>query len=187
MAQVTVTKEPPVAKRKTPPPARFDDFLTTIFPISPATRFFGPSPFALWRAMAGDRDGAFGLTPHHTEDFWTPVVDVRKCHGDLVVTAELPGLRNDDIKVELAGDALLIQGARRNQHKEDHEGYHRSERSYARFYRSIPLPGGAKTDRIKAELTDGVLKVSIPVPETEKQPRHIPVQAGAPAGKGLHK
>ena len=109
---------------------------------------------------------------------WTPTVDIQQCNGDLVVTVELPGLKKEDVKVELTDDSLVIQGERKHEHKEDHEGFHRWERSYGQFYRSIPLPEGAKTDQAKAELTDGVLKVSVPVPETKKKPRQIPVEQG---------
>ena len=131
--------------------------------------------------MADEVDRAFGFVPKANEDFWTPVVDVRKCEGNLVVTAELPGLKKEDVKVELADNALLIKGERRTEHEEDREGYHRTERSYGKFYRSIPLPEGAGTEEIKAELGDGVLKVSIPVPEKKNEIREIPVQAGIAA------
>jgi len=93
------------------------------------------------------------------------------------VTAELPGLKKEDVKVELTEDALIIQGERKQEHKEDHEGFHRWERSYGQFYRSIPLPEEAKTDQAKAELTDGVLKVSVPVAETKKKTtRQVPIE-----------
>ena len=103
-------------------------------------------------------------------------MDVRQCNGDLVVTAELPGLKKEDVKVELTDDSLVIQGERKHEHKEDHEGFHSFERSYGQFYRSIPLPEGAKTDMARAELTDGVLKVSVPVAEAKKKTRQIPVE-----------
>ena len=79
----------------------------------------------------------------------------------------------------LGEGALIIQGERKQEHKEDHEGFHRWERSYGQFYRSIPLPEGAKTDQAKAELTDGVLKVSVPVAETKKKTtRQVPIEQG---------
>lgn len=177
MPEVKVTNEQAAAKREPPPPAGVDEFFTPMFPVG---RFFGRRPFALWRALTDEMDRAFsGTVAQQKEDFWTPVVEVRKCNGDLVVTAELPGLQKDDVKVEMTDDALVIKGERRTEHKEDHEGYHRTERSYGRFYRSIPLPEGAKTGQVKAELTNGVLKVSIPAPEAKKLPRQVPVETGA--------
>ena len=78
--------------------------------------------------------------------------------------------------MELTDDALIIEGERKREHKEDHEGFHRWERSYGQFYRSIPLPQGAKTDQTKAELADGVLKVSLPVAEIKKKIREVTVE-----------
>lgn len=181
MAEVKVTKEQPPATRETSPLARLDDFFTPMFPVG---RFFGRRPFALWRALHDEMDrtiGATGFAGTQKEEFWTPVVEVRRCNGDLVVTAELPGLKKEDVKVEMIDDALVITGERKSEHREDHEGYHRTERSYGRFYRSIPLPEGAKTDQVKAELAEGVLKISIPAPEARKLPREVPIEAGANA------
>jgi len=185
MAEVRVTKEQPPATRETSPRARVDDFFAPMFPVG---RFFGRRPIALWRAFHDELDRGLGAalfaggpTGTSKEEFWTPVVEIRKCNGDLVVTAELPGLRKEDVKVEMTDDALVIEGERKSEHKEDHEGYHRTERSYGRFYRSIPLPEGAKTDQVKAELADGVLKISIPAPEAKKLPREVPIETGAKA------
>jgi HSP20 family molecular chaperone IbpA len=145
MAEVTVTTEP--AKREAHAPARFDDFFAPVFPV---TRFFGRWPFELWRSMAEEMDRAFGFVPKANEDFWTPVVDVRKCEGNLVVTAELPGIRKEEVKLELADNALLIKGERRTEHKEDHKGYHlrsaATESSTARFL--YPKERGRKRPRL---------------------------------------
>jgi len=78
----------------------------------------------------------------------------------------------------LTDDALVIKGERKSEHKEEREGFYKSERSYGQFYRSIPLPDGAKADQAKAELNDGVLKVSVPVPEAKKTIRQITVEEG---------
>ncbi len=102
-------------------------------------------------------------------------MDVQSCNGTMVVSAELPGLKKDDVKVEVSGDMLVIEGERTREHKEDHAGYHRWERSYGRFYRSIPLPEGAKTDQVKAELKEGILKVFIPVPEMNQESRRVAI------------
>ena len=175
MAEVKVNKEQGLAKPGTPESGLFRPF----FPFS---RSFGWEPFGLLRELSQEMDRAFRGPAGTQLETWAPAVDVQQCDGDLVVTAELPGLKKDDVKVELTDDALIIQGERKQEHKEDHEGYHRWERSYGKFYRSIPLPEGAKTDQAKAELTEGVLKVSVPVPETKKKSRQIPIeQAAKPA------
>ena len=75
-------------------------------------------------------------------------------------------------------DALIIEGERKREHTEGQEGYHRYERSFGKFYRSIPLPEGAKPDQARAELNDGVLKISVPAPEMKKKVRQIAVEQG---------
>ena len=137
-------------------------------------RFPGLSPFAMMREFTNEMDRMFRGTERDMQA-WAPVMDVRRCNGDLVVTAELPGLKKEEVKVEVTDDALVIQGERKREHKDDHEGYHRWERSYGQFYRSIALPEGARTDQVKAELKDGVLNVSVPVPEVSKQARQVKI------------
>jgi HSP20 family protein len=142
----------------------------------------GLSPFGMIREFTNEMDRAFRLTAgSRGMEGWVPAIDVQQCGGSLVVSAELPGLKRDDVKVELTDEALIIEGERKREHKDDHEGYHRRERSYGRFYRAISLPEGAKTDQAKAELKDGVLRVSIPVQESKKKLREVPIQEAAKA------
>ena len=173
MAEVKVTKEQPPAKREVAAPGPLSR------PTFPFGRYFGLGPLGLMRELSEEMDRAFrGVIPSTQLQPWAPTVDVQQCNGDLVVTAELPGLKKEDVKVELTDDSLVIQGERKQEFKEDHEGFHSVERSYGQFYRSIPLPEGAKTDQAKAELTDGVLKVSVPVAAAKKTTRQIPVEQG---------
>ena len=186
MENVTVNKGQSVAKRETPSLRRVNDIFS---PMIPFGRQFGLNPFALMREFTDEMDRVFrGVSPSLETGgevaAWSPAVDIQHCNGDLVITAELPGLKKDEVKVELIDDAVVIQGERKREHKEDHPGYHRWERSYGQFYRSIPLPEGAKTDQIKAGLQDGVLKVSVPVPETVKKPRAVPIEEGTKAAAG---
>ena len=96
----------------------------------PFGRYFGLGPFGLMRGLSEEMDRAFrGVIPSAQLEPWTPTVDVRQCNGDLVVTAELPGLKKEDVKVELTDDSLVIQGERKHEHKQDHEGFHSFERS----------------------------------------------------------
>ncbi|MGD1091082.1 MAG: Hsp20/alpha crystallin family protein [Bryobacteraceae bacterium] len=185
MEEVKVSKEQSVAKREATPARAANDLFA---PIVPFGRLFGMSPFALMREFTDEMDRVFrGVAPGMDSGAglraWSPAVDVRQCDGNLVVTAELPGLKKDEVKVELTEGALVIQGERKREHKEDHEGYHRWERSYGQFYRSIALPEGAKTDQIKAELQDGLLKVSVPVPQAEKKSRQIQIEAKTATAK----
>ena len=111
------------------------------------------------------------------KDFeWTPQIEVLKSNGDLMVKADLPGLTKDDVKVELTDQALTISGERKEEKEEKGEGFYRTERNYGRFYRQIPLPEGAKTDKANATFTNGVLEVKIPVAKTESQARKLEIK-----------
>lgn len=176
MAAVEVTKEKPAIKEEPKVLSRFDELFAPIFP---ASRFLGLTPLARLRAFSDRLDRVFNGEIGLKENFWAPVVEVQKVDGDLVITAELPGLRKEEVKVEIVDEALVIQGERKIEHKEDSEGFHRTERSYGRFFRSIPLPEGAKADEVKAELADGILKVTLPVHEAKKQVREVKVEAPA--------
>jgi len=171
MADVQVRKEQSIAKRHP------SDIFAPLFPFE---RSFGLTPFSWMREFTREMDRVFrGLTPSVETEAWAPAIDIHESNGILSVTAELPGLKKDEVKVEVTDDALIIEGERKREHKEDREGYHRLERSYGRFYRAIPLPEGAKTDQVKAELSDGILKVALPVPEVKKHVRQISVEEGA--------
>jgi len=168
MSEVKVTKENAIAKPEV------NDLFT---PILPFGRFLGVRPFALMREFTDEMDRLFKGAPGEGLAAWTPVVDITRCNGNLVVTAELPGLKKEEVKVEMTEDALVIVGERKREHKTDHEGYHREERSYGKFYRSIPLPKEAKTELVKAEMNEGILKVTVPVAEAKPKAREIPIAA----------
>lgn len=174
MSEVKLTKEKSLVKQATTPSV-FNEF------FSPALLFgrFFRSPFGLMREFSDDMERMFRRTASSTTGGpWAPAIDIQQCNGNLIVTAELPGLKKEEVKVELTDDALIIEGERKREHKEDHEGYHRYERSYGQFYRSIPLPEGAKADQARAELTEGVLKISLPVAETKKNMRQLTIEEG---------
>jgi HSP20 family protein len=164
------TEKPLIRREAGPGP--FEGMFSPSFPVS---RMFGLSPFALMREFAEDVERTFRGTGQAAE-IWAPKVDVQSCNGNLVVKAELPGLKKEEVNVKVTEDALIIEGERKSEHKDDHEGYHRYERSYGKFYRAMPLPKGARTDQATAELTDGVLKISIPTPEEKKNVRQIAVE-----------
>jgi len=92
------------------------------------------------------------------------------------MTAELPGLKKEDVKVHIDGDTLVVEGERKQEKEEKREGYYHSERSYGKFYRSIQLPEGAKLDQTSAQFNNGVLEVSVPIPESKPARKEIPVQ-----------
>jgi len=167
MSEVKVTKE--VAKPTTAPPALVDEFFTPGLPLG---KLFTLSPFALMREFTSEMDRMFRGA--------VPAVDIKVADGALVVTADLPGLKKEEVKIEVTEKALTIAGERKHEEKEEKPGFRKVERSYGKFYREIPLPEGAKIDLAKAELADGVLTVSMPVPEAKKG-RYVPIEEGGKA------
>ena len=150
------------------------------------------NPFGMMRRFSKDMERLFDdfegfrvpgffnreFFPFRTElkEFdWMPRIEVLKSNGDLMVKAELPGLTRDDVKVELTDQALTISGERKEEKEEKREGFYRSERNYGRFYRQVPLPEGAKTDKATAVFTHGVLEVKIPVAKMESQARKLEI------------
>jgi HSP20 family protein len=108
---------------------------------------------------------------------WRPSVDVREQNGQLQVRADLPGVKQSDIKVAIENDALVIQGERKREEERHEEGWYRAERSYGSFYRAIPLPEGVEADKANARFENGVLEISIPLPkgQQQQQTRQIPI------------
>jgi HSP20 family protein len=106
---------------------------------------------------------------------WSPQIEIFERGGQFIVRADLPGLTKDDVKVDITDEALIIQGERKQEHEEEREGWHRSERSYGSFYRSIPLPEGIKAEDAKANFRDGVLEISMPAPQREGRRRQIDI------------
>lgn len=138
---------------------------------------FNMNPFALMRHFNQEVNRAFGDT---SNQIWSPAIDISERDGKLMVHADLPGMKQDDVKIEVIDDQLIIQGERKREHEENRQGFRRSERSYGSFYRSIPLPEGANVDQTQAQFNNGVLEVSIPVPEgQQRKRRQIPIGTGA--------
>jgi HSP20 family protein len=117
--------------------------------------------------------GAFGMFPFarslrrvpQLATAGMPRVDVFEREGDLVVKAEVPGVKKEDIDLEVTDGDLVLRAERKEEHEVTDENWYRKERSYGSFYRRLPLPEGVQADQIKAELADGVLEVTIPKPQ----------------------
>ena len=104
---------------------------------------------------------------------WMPQMETFERDGSMVVRADLPGMKKEDIEIQLDDDMLTIQGARHQESSEESEGRWHSERSYGSFSRRMRLPKGVDPDKISASYTDGVLEVTIEKPEEQKQSRRI--------------
>ncbi len=160
-------------------------YIPSVFSVSPG-EFFTMSPITLMRRFTEDIDRAFGLSSGRsrsdldlsTEDFtWIPTIEVRQQGNNLVIHADLPGLSENDVRVEATDDGLVIQGERKREQTVEDAGIVRTERVYGRFYRLIPLPDDAKVEDAKANFRNGVLEITVPVPESAKRNRQIPVGA----------
>jgi len=121
-------------------------------------------------------DGFFGrpATVAASDRLWAPLADVSETKDDLLVTFELPGVREKEVSVSIMGDVLTVKGERKLERDEKDEGVHRLERVYGRFERSIPLPSPVQGDKVKATYRDGVLEIRLPKVEAVK-PREIKI------------
>lgn len=160
--------------------SRRGEMFPSLFSMSPR-EFFSASPFELMRRFTHEMDRAFaGLGGREETRLWAPPIEVRQKGDNLVITAELPGLKKEDVKLEVTDEGLVIQGERKREEEQREEGFYRSERAYGHFYRLIPLPEGANIDQVKADFTDGVLEVTVPAPQMAQQQkrREIPIETG---------
>jgi HSP20 family protein len=149
---------------------------------------WGASPFRALQRFADEVDRMFDDVGRRwvgmpalrgrTTDVWAPEVEIFQKNNELIIKADLPGLKRDEVTVEVTDDAVTIQGERRRETEEEREGVYRSERSYGSFYRVIPLPEGAITEQAKATFRDGVLEINMPAPPTPKG-RRLEIAEGA--------
>jgi HSP20 family protein len=108
---------------------------------------------------------------------WIPPMDLVETQDHFVVRADLPGLAEDDISIELEDNVLTISGERKHEEKTEKEGFFRIERAFGNFARSLTLPEGVDADAVKADFRNGVLEVEIPKPE-QRKPRKVAIGVG---------
>jgi HSP20 family protein len=108
---------------------------------------------------------------------WVPAMDLIETEGHFVLRADLPGLSQEDVDLEVKNDVLTISGERRSEQHDKGEGFYRVERSFGRFSRSLDLPAGVDASAVSADFDNGVLEVRIPKP-AEHQPTKIRIGAG---------
>jgi HSP20 family protein len=126
-------------------------------------------------------DGFFGRREGTSADAasrrWIPPMDLVETEDNLVLRADLPGVDQDDIEIEVKDGVLTVAGERRAQHETQREGFHRVERSFGRFSRSLELPKGVDPESVSAHFYRGVLEVRMPKPAARK-PTRIEVRSG---------
>jgi HSP20 family protein len=154
-------------------------------------------PFALLRQMTSELDRVFERPfgtafrwpslrgAFHDAVEWSPQIDVFERDNRLVTKVDLPGLKKEDVKVEVTDGHLAISGERKSETEETKDNVYRCERSYGSFYRAVPLPEGAKLEDVKATFAEGVLEVSVPLPaKAQEKPRTVQVEDATKPAKG---
>lgn len=134
-------------------------------------------PFALLRQMTAELDRAFDEPFWPSFRFpamktiegaqvaaWAPKVDVFEKDNRFVTRVDLPGVKKEDVTVEVTDGHLALSGTRKHEKEEKNDNVYRTEREYGQFYRAVPLPEGVKLEDIKATFADGVLEVIVPLP-----------------------
>jgi HSP20 family protein len=116
---------------------------------------------------------------------WVPEIEVLRKNGDFIVRADLPGMKKENVEVEINENVLTLSGERKTETEEKHEGYFRTERDYGTFYRQIPLPEGVKTETAIAEFKDGVLEITMQAPRKEPQTRRLEITQNETPAKAM--
>jgi HSP20 family protein len=166
MATTTLTKpEPKLEPRR--------DWLSRVF----------DRDLRMMRQMTRDFDRMFGDFGFRMPVFerlpdveWIPELEVFERDGRFVVRADLPGMKREDVKVNVQNDMLILEGERKVEEEVKKDNFHRTERSYGSFFRSLPLPEGVKLDKVEAKFKDGVLEVSMPMEAEKKAAKNVEVK-----------
>jgi HSP20 family protein len=167
---------------------------------------YGSGPFSIMRRISDEMDRFFenfgmgrSLFPSQQQggyeqdpygsgqgipSMWSPHIEVCERNGKLLIQADLPGLKRDDINVRVEQDAVIIQGQRQQQQTSNQSGYYRSERSYGSFYRTIPLPEGVNAESASATFRDGVLEIELDAPRQQQRGRTLEIRDST--GGGTH-
>jgi HSP20 family protein len=130
-------------------------------------------PFAELGELRTRLERIFGELGEGRERAWTPAIDVVRDDDKLVIRADVPGIKPEEVKIEVEDDILTVSGEHEERKEEKDKDYLRRERRYGSFHRSMALPAGVDAKKIKAATHDGVVEVTIPLP---KQPEKKKIQ-----------
>ena len=142
-------------------------------------------------SLQGDMNRLFdsffeGRAPNAASRRWIPAMDLVETEDHLVLRGDLPGMTEDDVDIEIKDGVLTVSGERKTDHEEKGEGYHRVERSFGSFSRSLSLPQGVDPGKVEAKFDNGVLEVRIPKP-AEAKPTRVEIGTGSLEGTGKEK
>ena len=112
-----------------------------------------------------------------TAQRWVPAMDLVESEDHFLLKADLPGLGEEDVNIEIRDNALTISGERKAEHAQRERGWYRVERSFGQFSRTLTLPEGVNADAVEATFDRGVLEIRVPKPE-QRKPRRISIKSG---------
>jgi HSP20 family protein len=142
-------------------------------------------------SLQGDMNRLFdrffeGRAPNGVSRRWIPAMDLVETEDHLVLRGDLPGMTEDDVDIEIKDNVLTVSGERKSESEEKGEGYHRVERAFGSFSRSLTLPQGIDPGKVEAKFENGVLEVQIPKP-AEAKPTRVQIGKGTVEGTGEEK
>ncbi|MGA2321526.1 MAG: Hsp20/alpha crystallin family protein [Solirubrobacteraceae bacterium] len=126
-------------------------------------------PFAELSELRHRFDRMFDDLSAGGEREWTPAIDVVREDDSLVLRADIPGIKPEEVKIEVEDDVLTVSGAHEERKEEKDKHFLRRERRYGSFSRSMALPAGVDAKKIKAKTRDGVVEVTVPLPKEAKK------------------
>jgi HSP20 family protein len=130
-------------------------------------------PYAELADLRSRFDRMFGDLRAERE--WMPSIDVERSEGNLIMRADVPGIKPEELKIEVEDDVLTVSGSHEETSEEKKKDYVRRERRYGAFSRSLSLPAGVDAAGITAETRDGVLEVKIPLPEEKAKQKTVTI------------
>lgn len=126
-------------------------------------------PFAELEDLRGRIDRMFADMENGEARKWNLAIDVVERDDGYVLRADVPGLKPDEVKIEVEGDVLTVSGEHEESEEEKKDNYVRRERRYGSFSRSVTLPKGVTADQVEASCRDGIVEVSFPKPKKEER------------------
>lgn len=130
----------------------------------------------LFNEMLGGAPWRAGRQLTERPTTWAPAMDVLQKDGNLVIRAELPGVKQDDVDITLANGVLTISGQSKDEHEEQRGGYYVRERRRGSFRRSLTLPEGTDDSKVHARFEDGVLEVTVEGAAVIEEPKRIQIE-----------
>ena len=156
---------------------------TTPKTMAPWERAFGLPMLARVSDEFDSMFGRVGLDRPMFEpvpSMWSPEMEIITKAHELLVKVDMPGIKKDEVTVEIADDHLVLRGERKQEKEEKKDGFFKTERTYGSFFRMVPLPEGVKSEGAKAIMHDGVLEITVPMVQVEEKRRTLAITEPAP-------